>query len=259
MLSMVKTALADYLTLASTCKISYPNSYVEWSLSNIYTDIVSNSLKEFNHERSFKLLAESEVDYVLDMMETRYKDFKKTEMLKPFFLKAIMTFRKLAEAMGLMPNQAEVMLEGYEHMDIDTTIGLLKKLKRLFWNRAVVVGVLGDVKQREIMTKLVKDQIMKLLDAGDMRNITLHAVEVLKQHLASIYDLDFRITSGIKNLYTEGLIFGNINTKGKMLFKFSNRDYAQHIVEDTNSLNNLIQMLQIIAMTNTAAMSPPQA
>jgi predicted site-specific integrase-resolvase len=92
MLKMVKEAFNDHINSLEH-RITYPNDYIEWSLSDIYTDIVSNELKEFNEERSFKLLSESEVDYVLDMMQTRYKDFRKTEMIKPFYMKAHMTFK----------------------------------------------------------------------------------------------------------------------------------------------------------------------
>jgi len=94
MVKMVKKTFNDHIN-SEEHKIAYPNDYIEWSLSNLYTDIVKNDLKEFNSERSFKLLNENEVDYVVDMFETRYKDFKKTEMVKPFHMKAHLTFAKL--------------------------------------------------------------------------------------------------------------------------------------------------------------------
>lgn len=94
MLKMMKEAFNDHIN-SEEAKITYPNDYIEWSLNNLYSDIIGNILKDFNYERSFKLLNESEVDYVLDMLETRYKDFKKTDMIKPFYLKAHLTFVKL--------------------------------------------------------------------------------------------------------------------------------------------------------------------
>jgi hypothetical protein len=107
-------------------RITYPNDYIEWSLSNLYSDIITNELKEFNEERSFKLLSEKEVDYVLDMMQTRYKEVRKTEMVKPFYLKAHLTYKKLSEDIGLSPLQTQQQLESLKNINIDTTIKLLK-------------------------------------------------------------------------------------------------------------------------------------
>jgi len=75
MKKMVNEAFSDHLNSQEN-RINYPNDFIEWSLGNIYTEIVENLLQEFNHERSFKILNEKEVDYILEMMETRQKDFK---------------------------------------------------------------------------------------------------------------------------------------------------------------------------------------
>lgn len=39
-------------------------------------------------EKNLSLYIEKEVDYVLDMMKNKYKDFKRSEMMRPFYLKA---------------------------------------------------------------------------------------------------------------------------------------------------------------------------
>jgi hypothetical protein len=149
-------------------RITYPNDYIELSLSNLYSDIISNELKEFNEERSFKLLSEKEVDYVLDMMHTRYKELRKTEMVKPFYLKAHLTYKKLSEDIGLSPLQTQQQLEGLKSINIDTTIKLLKKIKRMFYNRAVIIAILYDIKQRELYTQILRDKIRDLLTSKDI-------------------------------------------------------------------------------------------
>lgn len=34
---------------------------------------------------------EKEVDYVIDMMKNKYKDFKRSDIMRPFYLKALQT------------------------------------------------------------------------------------------------------------------------------------------------------------------------
>jgi Fe-S cluster assembly iron-binding protein IscA len=75
MIKMVVEAYNEYIS-KDEHKITYANDFVEWSLSNMYSDIVSNELRDFNEERSFKLLNESEVDYVQEMIKTRFKELK---------------------------------------------------------------------------------------------------------------------------------------------------------------------------------------
>jgi hypothetical protein len=38
---------------------------------------------------------ENEVDYVIEMMKGKYKDFKRSEIMKPFHLKALQTLQDL--------------------------------------------------------------------------------------------------------------------------------------------------------------------
>ena len=170
-------------------------------------------------------------------------------MLKPFYLKAHNTFKNLGENIGLSPLQIESLMEEFKIIDISTTLKLLKKLKRLFYNRAVIVAILNDIKLRELYSKLIIEKVTEILNKKDTLAISPAVIETLTQNITLLYETDFKITSGIRNLYTEGLIFGNNTNRGKMLFKFSNRDYAPYIIHDTNSLNNILQMLQIISMT----------
>jgi hypothetical protein len=38
---------------------------------------------------------ESEVDYVIEMMKGKYKDFKRSEIMRPFYLKSLSTIHDL--------------------------------------------------------------------------------------------------------------------------------------------------------------------
>lgn len=41
------------------------------------------------------LYVEKEVDYVIEMMKNKYKDFKRSDIMRPFFLKAQQTLKVL--------------------------------------------------------------------------------------------------------------------------------------------------------------------
>jgi len=49
--------------------------------------VIRDDLK-FNREQDMSLYEEKEVDYVMDMMKNKYKDFKRSDIMRPFYLKA---------------------------------------------------------------------------------------------------------------------------------------------------------------------------
>lgn len=40
---------------------------------------------------------EKEVDYVIDMMKNKYKEFKRSDIMRPFYLKAQLTLKALLQ------------------------------------------------------------------------------------------------------------------------------------------------------------------
>jgi hypothetical protein len=143
-------------------------------------------------------------------------------------------------------------------------VDLLNKLKRLFYTRAMLVAILRDIKQRELFASLIKTKIREILTNDDvynhtssqenlksiLSNITTQNVDELQDKLNWVMEMDYKITAGIQNLYTDGLVFGTSTNRGKMLFKFSNREYIPHIADETRGLNDLVQMLRIISSTH---------
>jgi hypothetical protein len=49
----------------------------------------------FNAEKDISKYEEKEVDYVIDMMKNKYKDFKRSDIMRPFYLKAQLTLKTL--------------------------------------------------------------------------------------------------------------------------------------------------------------------
>ena len=60
---------------------------MDWAYTLLFARILSKDT-EFNPEQDISLYVEKEVDYVIDMMKNKYKDFKRSEIIRPFFLKS---------------------------------------------------------------------------------------------------------------------------------------------------------------------------
>ena len=63
---------------------------IDWSGTQLFRKALQEDL-DFNKEQDLSLFVEKEVDYVLDMMKTKYKDFKRSDIMRPFYLKAVQT------------------------------------------------------------------------------------------------------------------------------------------------------------------------
>lgn len=64
---------------------------VDWAFTTLFKKAVSQDL-EFNKDGAdMSIYLEKEVDYVIDMMKNKYKDFKRSDIMRPFYLKALQT------------------------------------------------------------------------------------------------------------------------------------------------------------------------
>ena len=55
----------------------------------------------FNAEKDLSFYNEMDIEYILEMLKEKYRDFKKSELLKPFFKKASTTLKKVMEEMSM--------------------------------------------------------------------------------------------------------------------------------------------------------------
>ena len=78
---------------------------------------------EFNKDKDLRFFKESEIDYIIEMMKNRYRDFKRSEMTRPFYIKALQTLEKIMEELDMlqkmradksfMKNYSEVRARAY--------------------------------------------------------------------------------------------------------------------------------------------------
>ena len=47
--------------------------------------------------KDMSMYEEKEVDYVIEMMKNKYKEFKRSDIMRPFYLKAQLTLKALLQ------------------------------------------------------------------------------------------------------------------------------------------------------------------
>lgn len=76
--------------LATQYKAGADPPVIDWAYTPLCIKMLQSDI-EFNKEKSIKVFVESEVDYVLDMMRNKFTDFKRTDIMRPFYMKSLET------------------------------------------------------------------------------------------------------------------------------------------------------------------------
>ncbi len=74
---------------------------------------------------------EKEVDYVIDMIKHKYKEFKRSDIIRPFYLKAQLTLKELLAEQG-QETHFERLMYKYKEVTIENTMKLLIRCKLNF-------------------------------------------------------------------------------------------------------------------------------
>ena len=53
--------------------------------------------REFNSEKDIRYFSEHEIDFVIEMIQHKFNEFKKTEVMLPFYTKALDTLQAVLE------------------------------------------------------------------------------------------------------------------------------------------------------------------
>ena len=87
---------------------------------------------------------EKEVDYVIDMMKSKFKDFKRSDIMRPFFLKALNTLKALLIEQNLTTIY-EQMEKKYKEVTIENNMKLLIRCKLAFHQRFMLIDILKSI------------------------------------------------------------------------------------------------------------------
>lgn len=111
-----------------------------------------------------RYFTEREVEYVMDMMKNRYKDFKKSDMVRPFFIKAMQTLEVLCAEMGIEGLYQKVHQQFNNDVNIENTFRLLIRAKLIFSARSLILTILTHITTHELTLTSLLDMIERLFD-----------------------------------------------------------------------------------------------
>lgn len=118
---------------------------------------------------------EKEVDYVIDMMKSKFKDFKRSDIMRPFFLKALNTLKALLIEQNLTTIY-EQMEKKYKEVTIENTMKLLIRCKLAFHQRSMLIDILKSIITYELQAVHLKSIIDKhsvyLISSMDHQDLT---------------------------------------------------------------------------------------
>lgn len=107
---------------------------INWSETPLFKFYTNNKSKPYTIENKKDAdgenlrFTEGEVDYVLDTLKSDAHKFNKTNMMKPFYNKALNTLKYLLEEQTIAPIFVRV-LEEYSEMTLENTMKLLIRCK----------------------------------------------------------------------------------------------------------------------------------
>ena len=122
---------------------------------------------------------ESELDYVIDMMRSKFKDFERTEIMRPFYLKALSTLRNLLLEQH-MDQRFQQLYKQYREITIENTLKLLLRCKLAFHTR----GILLRIFQLQLSYELTAHDMKKMLDAKTSYKLRMDSFNQIREAAA---------------------------------------------------------------------------
>ena len=61
---------------------------VDWAFAPLFLRALDDDITFNKDGKDINIYEEKEVDYVIDMMKNKYKDFKRSDIMRPFYMKA---------------------------------------------------------------------------------------------------------------------------------------------------------------------------
>lgn len=111
---------------------------INWSDTPVYTYYKCNSSNPHILKGDMTTYTEGEVDYVLDMIKNAYNDFKRTDIMKPFYMKSLETLKFLLTEQTIEQIFERVANE-YGEITLENTMKLLIRCKLAFNSRNMLM------------------------------------------------------------------------------------------------------------------------
>lgn len=121
----------------------------------------------FNEGNDPRLYKDNEIDYILNMIRYRQKEFEKTDMIKPFYNKSLFTLETLMEEMKI-PHIFDKVAINYSTVTVENTLKLLVRCKMMFAARSLCIEILVRVLEREDVLERMKAIVLNIQEENEM-------------------------------------------------------------------------------------------
>lgn len=139
---------------------------VDWAYTPLFKRALNDDIS-FNAEKDISIYEEKEVDYVIDMIKNKYKDFKRSDIMRPFYLKAQQTLNTLFIEQA-HDSHFDRLMHKYREITIENTMKLLIRCKLAFHSRLIIFNILKQLLAYEVHEAKFKELV---------QNYTQHKVE----------------------------------------------------------------------------------
>lgn len=130
---------------------------IDWKETTLYQHCIDNRVKQFNYSHDPKYFTESEIDYVVQMIQERQEDFIRDNLLKAFYLKSSLTLYKLVEYWELTGTRYfDQIMSLYEEVNVENTLKLLIRSKQLCKVKDILIELFKAIHKREEISEKIK-------------------------------------------------------------------------------------------------------
>jgi hypothetical protein len=210
---------------------------IDWADSQIF-QMVLNGNTELNKDSSNRFFKPDEIDYIVHMMKKRYKDFKTTDMLMPFFRKGKNTLQLLMDSLEI-GQIYEKIDTNYQEITLENCFKILIRCKMCFEARNSLKIILTDIAAHEILLKDVFQKIENHLESSTDEEER----EDLRRKGETITFYAKNIIRNIRKFQNDHKVFGNT-------FVFSNRKIDSNIRREIGELRKLLELYELYIPQN---------
>ena len=194
---------------------------------------VLNSTQEWNSRGDHKLFYPLEVNYVLDMIKSSQQEFKQSDMMKPFYMKARHTLQGLLGEKSHTEN-LQYVLENYKECNLKNTLKLLMRCKLEFYTRNLLVEIFQEVMRYETHATVLKN----IVEKQPSYKVSAQTYQFVKQEGQLLSESSERILFNLKQLRAK-------IPSHRQAFVFRGRDFVSCIRQETGEIRKMLDIFVV--------------
>jgi hypothetical protein len=127
--------------------VSQPK-FVDWKHSVIYEQYKSNSMTNFGHGEFDKLYKESDIIYIIDMVNRQKQDVAEAKIIGPIHKKGLMTLDQLMLDLDMHFSYKKIASK-YREVTVNNTLRILIRCRMYFSARGEIIKMIQSIDKRE--------------------------------------------------------------------------------------------------------------